>query len=236
MLKIASAVMAALTLFTCSATSREERAPCTSDAMIVFDASGSMAASDFPEGPPSRIDRVRTALRKVLPRASELRNLGLIVYGPGEHDSACENIDLRFGPTVHAGTKIQAQVDRLFPGGRTPLTDAVRHAAGQLGPSDKPGTVVLFTDGEETCGGDPCNLARELAAHRPNTVVHVIGYRLQSLNGLPPVSGAKCLADETGGYNLTAETIDDLVRAFEKALGCNQVSLDVLGNRNSMMK
>ena len=204
--------------------------------MIVFDASGSMAASDFPEGPPTRVDRVRTALRKFLPRVSELRNLGLIVYGPGPHYNACENISLRFGPSAHAGPKIQAQIDRLVPAGRTPLTDAVRQAADQLGPSDKPGTVVLLTDGEETCGGDPCNLARELAAHRPNTVVHVIGYRLQSLNGLPPVSGAKCLADETGGYNLTAETIDDLVRAFEKVLGCNQLSLNVSSHRNMTAK
>lgn len=225
MLRIVSATVAAIALFASHGAAGEDKAPCTSDAMIVFDASGSMAASDFAEGPPTRIDRVRTALKKFLPRVSAVRNLGLVVYGPGPNDNGCENVSLRFRPVANAGKKIQSVIDRLFPAGRTPLTNSVSIAADALGADDHPGTIVLFTDGEETCGGDPCTLARELAAKRPNTVVHVIGYRLQSLNGHPPVSGAKCLADATGGYNLTAETIDGLVRAFEKALGCSQLSL-----------
>jgi Ca-activated chloride channel family protein len=236
MLKIMPAAMVAIALFASHAASGEDKAPCTSDAMIVFDASGSMAASDFPEGPPTRIDRVRTALKKFLPRVSGTRNLGLVVYGPGPNYNECKNVSLRFGPMANAGRKIQSAVDRLFPAGRTPLTNSVRIAADALGAPDKPGMIVLFTDGEETCGGNPCNLARELAAERPNTVVHVIGYKLQSLNGHPPVSGAKCLADATGGYNLTAETIEDLVRAFEKTLGCNQLSFDVPARPSTTIK
>ncbi len=107
----------------------------------------------------------------------------------------------------------------------TPLTKSVEHAAEALGPPNTPGMVVLLTDGEETCHGDPCKLARELHASRPNTVVHVIGYKLQSLDGQPPVSGAKCLADETGGFNLTADTTEELVNALEKTLGCPELTL-----------
>jgi Ca-activated chloride channel family protein len=43
--------------------------------MIVFDASGSMAASDFRDGAPSQIDRVRQALAKILQPVSKARNL-----------------------------------------------------------------------------------------------------------------------------------------------------------------
>jgi Ca-activated chloride channel homolog len=235
MLKLAMAVTALL-LFASPATSGEDKAPCTSDAIIVFDASGSMSASDFPEGAPRRIDRVRNALAKFLPRVSETRNLGLVVYGPGPHEDNCQNFGLRFGPTANAGQKIQAEVERLIPAGRTPLTTSVRLAADSLGAPDKAGAIVLLTDGEETCGANPCNLARDLAAKRPNTIVHVVGYKLQSLDGRPPVSGAKCLADATGGYNLAAETTEDLVRAFEKTLGCNQLSFNAVGDGRSTPK
>ncbi|MBS0235324.1 MAG: VWA domain-containing protein [Proteobacteria bacterium] len=226
-LKISGAAATLMVLLASPATSSGDKVPCISDAMIVFDASGSMAATDFPDGIPTRIDRVRTALRKFLPRVSATRNLGLVIYGPGSHVDDCENISLRFGPTADAGKRIQTEVDRVVPDGRTPLTKSVRRAADALGNPDKPGVIVLLTDGEETCGGNPCDLARELAATRPNTVVHVIGYKLQSLDGRSPVSGAKCLADKTGGYNLTAETLEDLVRAFDKTLGCDQLSMAV---------
>ncbi len=233
MLKILALGLTVLVQLSGGAVSREEKAPCSSDAMIVFDASGSMSASDFPEGAPNRIDRVRNALAEFLPRVSATRNLGLLIYGPGNHDDDCQNISLRFAPMANAGKRIQSEVERIIPDGRTPLTASIRAAADALGDPNKPGTVVLLTDGEETCGGNPCNLARELAAQRPNTVVHVIGYKLQSLDGRPPVSGAKCLADATGGYNLTAETTEDLVRALEKTLGCDQLSLDVLSNHTT---
>ncbi len=201
------------------------KATCTTDAMIVFDASVSMSASDFPDGAPNRIDRVRQALSKFVPHVSETRNLGLLVYGPGSHRDECENVELHFKPVPHAGEKILADVSRLIPDGRTPLTKSVAQAAEALGPSDTPGMIVLLTDGEETCRGDPCKLARELHAARPNTVVHVIGYKLQSPNGRPPVSGAKGLSDQTGGFNLTANTTEELVNALEKTLGCPELTL-----------
>ncbi|WP_424059334.1 hypothetical protein, partial [Methyloceanibacter sp.] len=57
--------------------------PCTEDAMIVFDASGSMAGS-LAEGIGAkirRIDEVRKALGQALPRVTHFRKIGLITYG-----------------------------------------------------------------------------------------------------------------------------------------------------------
>lgn len=197
---------------------------CTSDAMIVFDASGSMAASDFPDGAPSRIDRVRQAISRFVPTVSKVRNLGLIIYGPGPHFDTCRNVSLRFRPIPNAGSRIISEVERAKPEGRTSLTAAVRLAARSFRTSDSVGTIVLVTDGEETCGGNPCKLASELKASYPNVTVHVIGYKLQSFDGYSASSGAECLAEQTGGYTATVETIDALVRALTKSLGCPEVA------------
>jgi Ca-activated chloride channel homolog len=203
--------------------SADDKESCAADAMIVFDASGSMAATDV-EGVPSRIDMVRQALKKILPPVSKVRNLGLVVYGPGRSANMCQNVVLKFPPKPDAGNEIMSEVKKLSPAGNTPLTSGVKIAADALEQSRKPAAIVLLTDGEETCGGDPCALGRQLRISYPGVVVHIIGYKLQSLDGGTPVSGAKCLADQTGGYNASANTLDELVSALSKMLSCPEIT------------
>lgn len=193
--------------------------------MLVVDASGSMAATDFPDGAPSRLHRMRVALEKVLPSAAQMRRLGLLVYGPGRNVDSCENIDLRFSPLPNASARILDDIDRLRPQGRTPLTAAVRWAASILQQDKKPAVVVALTDGEDTCGGNACALARELKAQHPSVTVHVIGYRLTPMQDVPRLFVERCLADETGGLFVTADTTDQLIEALSQMLECPAVTM-----------
>ena len=70
--------------------------PCTEDAMIVFDASGSMSGNQTLGIPNSRarIDEVRAALAQVLPSATKIRRVGLVTYGPGPYNQC--NVKLEF--------------------------------------------------------------------------------------------------------------------------------------------
>ena len=56
--------------------------------------------------------------------------------------------------------RIIEEVNRLQPSGDTALTDAVQIAAEVLDYKSSPATIVLVTDGKETCGGMPCALGR----------------------------------------------------------------------------
>ena len=103
-------------------------ASCTDDAVLVFDASGSMMSSDKDLDGLKRIDRVREAMRKVLPTIAPKKRLGLVTYGPGSANK-CENIKVEFTPRLDAATRILEVVEALRPDGRTPLTRAVRTAA-----------------------------------------------------------------------------------------------------------
>jgi Ca-activated chloride channel family protein len=117
-------------------------------------------------------------------------------------------------------------VNSLTPAGRTPLTSAVDQAAEVLDYRHKPGVIVVVTDGEETCGGSPCDLGKKLHGGAEQLTVHVIGYRPKgfSWTGEESILGAKCLADENGGLYIAAVTKDDLVEALEKTLGCPMVT------------
>ena len=193
--------------------------------MIVFDASGSMAGNTVQGllSTVTRIDEVRKALGEVLPTAAKHRKIGLITYGPGPYQHC--NVRMNFQPMWQATKPIMSVVNRLTPAGKTPLVQAVKTAAAVLEYPDKPGTIVLVTDGEETCGGEPCELGK-LIKTKGRLTVHVIGYQLGNFRwtGAQSFLDVKCLAEETGGLYITAANRQDLVEAFEKTLGCPMMS------------
>lgn len=191
---------------------------CLDDAMLVFDASGSMAGTDMNEQRP-HIAKVRDALDKVLPQVAPRRDLGLIVYGPGPH-SRCDNVELRLPPARNSAQTIMGEVDGLVPAGQTPITTAVREAAEALAFREKPAVVVLLTDGEETCGGDPCKLARQLRAEANQLTIHVIQFKVAGSTWLASGTGSACMAEESGGLALTARNRQELVEALQKTLTC----------------
>jgi Ca-activated chloride channel family protein len=212
-----------------ASSAAEEPAPCTEDAMLVFAASGSMSGNGWGYGREnpaavSRLDRGRAALAKILPNVTRLRRVGLITYGPGPYQQC--NVKLEFGPTEKAAAKIMAVIDRLSPAGQTPLTSAVRQAAEVLRFREKPGVVVLLTDGEETCGGQPCELGKTLRREAARLTVHVIGLRVKNYTwvGEQSVFDVKCLVEQNGGNYLTVETEAELIDALEETLGCPMVT------------
>jgi Ca-activated chloride channel family protein len=220
-----SLAMMAVCVWSAHAFAADTRTPCTEDAMIVFDASGSMAGS-LAEGIGAkirRIDEVRKALGQALPRVTHFRKIGLITYGPGPYQQCNVNLDLR--PTTDAAEPIMQKVGGLNPAGKTPMTQAVEQAAEVLDYKAEPGIVVVLTDGEETCGGAPCELGDKLNAQGARLTVHVIGFRMTSFwTGAQSALDVQCLAKETGGLYIATNSREELVRAFEKTLGCPMMS------------
>ncbi|MDA7429436.1 VWA domain-containing protein [Primorskyibacter aestuariivivens] len=210
---------------------------CTDDAMLVFDASGSMAEMGYNGLDHPRITEARIAMRKALPDITPVRRVGLVVYGPGDSE-VCSHVDLRLPPRPDAADQIIAEIDALTPDGNTALTEAVQYAADALDARTKPATIVLVTDGKETCGGATCQLAAHLTSQAPGLTIHVIGFRVRGehfnfegfdsnpdFEAVP--AAVQCLSDQTGGLYIGAESIEELVDAMHKTLGCPLFSKDM---------
>jgi Ca-activated chloride channel homolog len=177
----------------------------------------------------SRIEKVRNALAKVLPIVTRHRRVGLVTYGPTRTPglfNQCDNIELDLPPTPNAAAQIMASVESLVPAGGTPLTRAVEQAAEMLDFKSEPGVIVLLTDGEDTCGGSPCEVGKQLHAAAAQLTIHVIGLRVKGLSwtGESNIVETQCLAEQNGGLYLTPETTDDLIDALEMTLGCPKMS------------
>jgi Ca-activated chloride channel homolog len=175
--------------------------------IIVLDGSGSMWGQIDGR---AKLEIAREALVEVLGGLPPETELGLIAYGH-RTQGACDDIELIVPPATGTAAAISDAAQNLQFVGKTPLTEAVRQAAVELRSSEEKATVILITDGIETCNADPCALGAELEATGVDFTAHVVGF------GLSAEDGAKvaCLADNTGGLYIQASDAGALRDALQ---------------------
>ncbi|UCI07270.1 vWA domain-containing protein [Mesorhizobium sp. B1-1-8] len=164
--------------------------------IIILDASGSMWAQI--DGKP-KLEIARESLRMVLQSVPADDEIGFMAYGHRTKGS-CDDIELIVPPQAGSASAITAAADSMKFLGKTPLTAAVKQAAEALKYTEDKATVVLITDGLETCGGDPCALGKELEASGVDFTADVVGFGLTADEG----KQIACLADNTGGKYIQA--------------------------------
>ncbi len=174
--------------------------------IIVFDASGSMWTQI---GGKSRIEIAKETVKTVVSNLPADREIGLMAYGHRDKGS-CTDIELLVPPAAGTSAAIIAAVNKINPKGKTPLSDAVKQAAEALKYTEEKATVILVTDGLETCNADPCALGTELEKTGVDFTAHVIGF------GLTEAEGKKvaCLATNTGGQYIQASDAKSLTKAL----------------------
>jgi Ca-activated chloride channel family protein len=179
-------------------------------AIIVLDASGSMWGQI--DGKP-KLEIARETLRSVLKTLPADLELGLMAYGHREKGS-CEDIELVVPPAAGTAGAITATVDSMKFLGKTPLSAAVKQAAEALRYGEDKATVILITDGLETCNADPCAVGTELEQAGVDFTAHVVGFGLTEEEG----KQVACLAENTGGEYYQADDADQLGEALVEAV------------------
>ncbi len=159
--------------------------------IIVLDASGSMWGQI--DGQP-KLEIARQTLRTVLQTIPADMELGLLAYGHREKGN-CDDIELVVPPAPGAASSITLAADTMKFLGKTPLSASVKRAAEALRYTEDKATVILITDGLETCNADPCAVGTELEQAGVDFTAHVVGFGLTAEEGRQ----VACLAENTGG-------------------------------------
>lgn len=188
--------------------------------MIVLDASGSMNQADAP-GP--RIDAAKKAVNALIATMPADTKVGLQVFGTkigstdAEKAAGCADIVTlaTVGKLDRAG--LTAKVAGITASGYTPIGNALRAAAEAL-PNEGPRSIVLVSDGEDTCAPpEPCDVAKELKQQGIDLVVHTIGFKVDGVAR----GQLSCIATATGGtYADAADATEleaELNQGFERA-------------------
>lgn len=172
----------------CAAPAVAGEAPRT---LIILDGSGSMWGV---AGGQRKLAAAREAIDKAALRLPADRAVGLMAYGH-RRKGDCADIELLVPPAPGSGPAVRGAVKTMHFLGMTPLAASLRKAAEALRPAEAPATVVLVTDGVETCEGDPCAVAAEIKRAAPGFTAHVIGFGLSREEG----AQVACIARNTGG-------------------------------------
>jgi Ca-activated chloride channel family protein len=166
--------------------------------MVVLDASGSMKQADAP-GP--RIDVAKRAVTGLVAALPPDARVGLTVYGTstgsGAADKAAGCRDIKQLIPVQAVDKAAfgTAVAGIRASGYTPIGRSLQAAARAL-PAEGPRSVVLVSDGEDTCAPPaPCDVAKQLKAAGTDLVVHTIGFKVNAAAR----AQLACIAAATGG-------------------------------------
>lgn len=172
------------------------------DVMVVYDGSGSMWGQI--DGV-SKAEIARDVMSDLIATWPEGANVGLMAYGH-RREADCSDIETLIAPSPLDRPAFISTVNEVTPRGRTPLTESVRQAAELLSYRDTQATVILISDGLETCQADPCALSAELAQQGVNFTAHVVGFDLTE----EEYAGLACIAENTGGVFVPAQDADEL--------------------------
>ncbi|MEW6441162.1 MAG: VWA domain-containing protein [bacterium] len=193
-------------LFMTVASAAEEPAK----VVFVLDASGSMWGQI--EGT-AKIVIAKKVLNDLIDGLPQEMQVGLFAYGHRTKGD-CQDIEMLVpvGPLDRKALK--ARIAALNAKGKTPLSAAVQQAAKALRYTEEKATVILVSDGLETCHADPCGLAAELAMSGVDFTVHVVGFDVTK----EEQAQLRCLADKTGGLFLAAGNAQSLRDALTQTV------------------
>jgi hypothetical protein len=190
-----------------------ERAAARRNIEIILDLSGSMK---LPLGTSTRIDTARRTLRDVLQKLPDDFNVGLRVYAhrySARQKETCTDTELVSPIAPLDRRRILETADRLQPRGETPLVYSILQAPADLRASGG-GSVIVITDGEETCGGDPVKAARQLEDAGLPLTLNIVGF---TLSGKKVEQDLTAFAEATGGHYYSAQSGDALAHAISMA-------------------
>lgn len=180
---------------------------------VVLDASGSMLKR---EGGKTRMAVARAALAKMVEKELvEQSEFALRVFGHRQAGSCQSDLEI---PLSALDRPIVAQkIDGIHAQNlaKTPIADSLDQVAQDLAGHKGPAIVVLLTDGEETCGGDPKASIQRLIDAGTEVRINVVGFSIGD-------SGLKRLfqawAQAGNGVFLDASTPEQLTQRMAQSL------------------
>jgi hypothetical protein len=147
---------------------------------VIFDASGSMGKL-LPDGSASRLAVARAVLTDIVEQVLEGGTpFALRAYGHVMPTSCDTSLEYPLAPLDRAAARraIEGIEPKLLSG--TPLAASIAMVADDLAAATGPKTVVLITDGEESCGGDPEAAIRHLMAAGIDVQLSIVGFDLDA--------------------------------------------------------
>ncbi len=173
--------------------------------LFVFDGSGSMWGQVDGK---TKIELAKEAMSGLVKDFPAGTDLGLISYGHRK-EGDCNDIET-LASLGSSKDSIISAIQSINPKGKTPLTKAIQIAAEQLKNRDAPTSIIVVSDGKESCNADPCAAAKTVREAGVNLKIHVVGFDVKK----DEAEQLQCIAKNGGGKYFAATNASELGRSF----------------------
>ncbi len=184
--------------------------------MIILDDSDSMG-ENIGGSPESKMVAAKRTVLDVLRNISPRTRVGLRVYGNSSSPfNACHATSVLVPLGENNRNLIASKMIGLKPTGMTPISYTIlRSLQEDFQTVNGPRTIILISDGIETCGEDPCHIAVKMQQMGINVKINVVGLGLQDYEATRQL---RCVALGTKGQFYSANTAAELANSLNKAM------------------
>ncbi|MGX5530509.1 VWA domain-containing protein [Bacillus toyonensis] len=185
---------------------------------ILLDASGSMAGKVNGQ---VKMEAAKKAIYNYLDKIPDNANVMLRVYGHkgsnNENDKSisCGSSEVMYPLQPYKKEQFNAALSNFGPKGWTPLASAIESVNDDFKEytgEENLNVVYIVSDGEETCGGDPVNAAKNLNQSSTHAVVNIIGFDVKNSEQ----QQLKNTAEAGKGNYATVSNADELYQTLNK--------------------
>ncbi|WP_293819942.1 VWA domain-containing protein [uncultured Corynebacterium sp.] len=185
---------------------------------VVLDASDSMAEKDTGDGG-TRMDAAKKAANDTIDTLADSAQTAVIAYGseesnaPDNRDKGCQDITTLASLGNNKPEDLKDKINGLEPKGYTPIGNAIKKAAEELGSSGKR-NIILVSDGIDTCAPPPvCDVAEDIAGDGIDLAIHTVGFKVDD----KAQKELECISDVSGGTYTSADDTEALTEALTDA-------------------
>lgn len=177
--------------------------------VFIYDASGSMWGEM--EGS-TKVEIARNVLSRTIDHLGENQGIALVAYGH-RRKGDCEDVEVMTDINNTSKGIIKDHLQAIEPLGKTPLAYSAGKVIDQLKISGQKATIILITDGIESCGGDLCAVIQKAREAGIDFKMHIVGFGLKDEN----LDQLICAAQAGGGKYFDAKDAGSLTTVLQEA-------------------
>jgi len=188
----------------------------TTNIEIILDSSASMAEA---VNGVKKDNAARKAVKEVLDLLPETYNVSFRLYShrfsQQNQEKSCKDTEVIIPFQKYSEEMKQTIENKLLevtPKGLTPIAYTLKRAAEDFEGKSGKNIIILVSDGEETCGGNPLAVAENINSLDPGVKVYVIGFDVKSSAQLEGI------AKKAGGSYYDAKNAKELNTVLKEAV------------------
>lgn len=176
----------------------------------------------------AKIAIAKDVLEQIINGLPDEMNVGLRLYGHryGLNDRrACQDTELNVPIGLIDKVTLIDIIQRIQPKGKTPLVYSVLQAGNDFKDIQN-GSIILITDGIESCDGDIEAIAPALKESGIELKLHIVGFDIKEAEARAEL---EAIAKSTAGTYLDAKDSEELLSSLEQTLTIEFEILDENG-------